>query len=393
MNQAIESRISRLEAVLLTTLFVILISLPVFKQWFIGEPNTEAIEGRPLNTRPELSFKRALKDFPDDYEAYYNDHFGFRSALLRVGGYIGVKYANVPLSPYVIIGKEGWLFLKSGQTEDNFRGGPVLSNADLERWKRSLEHRQELLARRGVQFLFVIAPDKQTIYPEYLPDKYRRPNDLTPAQLLVSYLAAHSNVHVLSLLEPLMNAKVSGRLYFRNDTHWNTMGAYVGYREIMERLHVWFPDLKPRDRSEFQTVDEYVKGDLARMIGMPGYSAESEPDLKQLVPTKTSSTPFQLAGADLDPMWNFTTQAAGIDNSRRLVIIHDSYTWRLEPFLSADVAQITYLTRGKDDEKYEKVLGSALEMEKPDVFIEERVERYLLTPPPDEKIIFGGDIK
>jgi len=393
MSQAIETRISRFEAALLTVLFVILIGLPLFKQWIIGEPNMEAVEGRPLNTRPELSFKRALKDFPADYEAYYNDHFGFRAALLRAGGYIGVKYANVPLSPYVIIGKEGWLFLKSGQTEDNFHGGPVLSNADLERWKRSLERRQELLARRGIQFLFVIAPDKQTIYPEYLPDKYRRPHDPTPAQLLVNYLAAHSNVHVLSLVEPLMNAKGSGRLYFRNDTHWNTMGAYVGYREIMGRLHEWFPDLKPRDRSEFQTVAEYAKGDLARMIGMPGYSAENEPDLKPPVAIKTSSAPFKLAGADLDAMWNFTTKAQGQINSRRLLMIHDSYAWRLEPFLSVDVAQITYLTRNKDDEKYEKILEGALDEEKPDVFIEERVERYLLTTPPDEKIIFGGDIK
>ena len=74
-------------------------------------------------------------------------------------------------------------------------------------------------------------------------------------------------------------------------------------------------------------------------------------------------------------------------------MIHDSYAWRLEPFLSVDVAQITYLTRNKDDEKYEKILEGALDEEKPDVFIEERVERYLLTTPPDEKIIFGGDIK
>ncbi|MGB8353697.1 MAG: hypothetical protein WCD79_07420 [Chthoniobacteraceae bacterium] len=375
---------------MLTALFVVLISLPLFKQCVIGEPNMEAVEGRPLNTRPELSFKRALRDFPEDYEAYYNDHFGFRAALLQIGGYIGVKYANVPLSPYVIIGKEGWLFLKSGQTEDNFHGGPVLSDADLERWRLSLEHRQELLARRGIQFLFVIAPDKQTVYPEYLPDRYRRPNDPNPAQLLMDYLAAHSKVHVLSLIKPLMDAKESGRLYFRHDTHWNTMGAYVGYREIMERLYEWFPDLKPRDRSEFQDVTEYTKGDLARMIGMPGYSAENEPALKPLVEIKTSSTPFNLADFDLDALWNFTTRAEGISNIRRVVMIHDSYTWRMEPFLSADIAQITYITRSKDDEKYEKILEEVLEAEKPDIFIEERVERYLLTPPPDEKILFGG---
>ncbi|MGB8353698.1 MAG: hypothetical protein WCD79_07425 [Chthoniobacteraceae bacterium] len=385
-------RISRFEAVLLTTLFAVLIVLPFCKQMIAPEPDTEAVEGRLPNTRPKLSLKKGLHDFPINFEAYYNDHFGFRSALLRLGGYIGVKYANVSLSPDVIIGKEGWLFLRSGQTLENYRGGPIFSNADLELWKRSLERRQQWLAQRGIKFLFVVAPDKQTVYREFMPDKYSRLHDPTPAQQLVDYLTAHSSVHVLPLLEPLLKAKESGeRLYFRHDTHWNTMGAYVGYSEILGRLHEWFPDLKPKDRSKFQVVMNYTKGDLARMMGMPDYSAGNEPTLVPLVATRNSSIPLKVEGEDLDARWNFTTEAPGVANKTRVVMIHDSYTWLLTPFLSADLAQITYLFRFKDDEKFEKTLAKVVQMEKPEVFIEQRVERYLLVPPPDEKIIFGGD--
>jgi len=385
--------IRRFEAVLLTALFVILISLPFFKQVISAEPDTEAVEGRLPNTRPKISLNKGLHDFPTNFESYYNDHFGFRSALLRIGGYIGVKYANVSLSPDVIIGKEGWLFLRSGQTLENYRGGPVFNNVDLELWKRSLERRQQWLAQRGIKFLFVVAPDKQTVYREFMPDKYSRLHDPSPAQQLVDYLNAHSSVNVLPLLGPLVKAKASGgeRLYFRHDTHWNTMGAYVGYHEIIERLHEWFPDLKPKERSEFQVVMDYRKGDLARMIGMPDYSAGNEPTLIPLVAIKTSSTPLKVEGTDLPARWNFITQAPDIANKTKVVMIHDSYTWLLSPFLSADLSQITYLFRFQDDEKFEKILAKVVQMEKPDVFIEERVERYLLVPPPDEKIIFGGN--
>jgi len=253
---------------------------------------------------------------------------------------------------------------------------------------------QAAMARAtGNKIFFVVAPDKQTVYREFMPDKYSRLHDPSPAQQLVDYLATHSNINVLPLLDPLVKAKESGgeRLYFRHDTHWNTMGAYVGYQEIIERLHEWFPDLKPKERSEFQVVMNYNKGDLARMIGMPDYSAGNEPTLIPLVAIKTSSTPLKVEGADLPARWNFTTQAPDISNKTKAVMIHDSYTWLLSPFLSADLSRITYLFRFEDDEKFEKILAKVVQAEKPDVFIEERVERYLLVPPPDEKIIFGGN--
>jgi len=387
-----EPRISKFEAALLTVMFVVLITLPLYKQLVAGEPTTESIEGRRLNPLPEFSLKHALREFPGKFEAYYNDHFGFRAALLKVGGYVGVKYANVPLSSDVIIGKEGWLFKRYGQSMEDYRGGPLFTDAELDQWKRTLERKQEWLAKRGIQFLFVVAPEKQTIYPEFMPDKYSRLHDPTAGQQLVSYLKAHSTVHLLSLIEPVMEAKSKGgdRIYFRHDTHWNTLGAFVGYTTLMNRLHEWYPDLKPKDRSEFQLVMEYNKGDLARMMGMPEYSAGDEPTLKPIDAPKTTNTPFKVEGAGLLDERSFTLENDNARTKRKAVMMHESYTWALMPLLSADFEKVTYLFRFQDDAKFEKALAEAVRREKPDIFIEERVERYLLSPPPEEKIIFGG---
>jgi len=387
-----EPLVSRFEAALLTAMFAVLISLPLCKQMIRAEPGTETMEGRPLNPRPELHFKKGLRDFPINFEAYYNDHFGFRAALLRIGGYIGVQYANVSLSPDVIIGKEGWLFKKSGLSVDSYHGGPVLSRSDLARWKNSLESRKSWLEKRGIRFLFVVPPDKQTIYPEFMPDKYNKSGEQTPGEQLSGYLSKEADIPLLSLIGPLKEAKGrgGGRLYFRHDTHWNSMGAYAGYYEIMNRLHEWFPDVKPKGPAEFRLGMKYCKGDLARMMGMPGYSAGDEPTLFPLsAAPPTFPIAFNIEGVEPgDP--RYFTQISHASPGRKAVVVYDSFTWLLKPLMAGDFAHITYLWREQDDAKFEKAVGEIVKSEKPDIFIEERLERFLQEPPPDETIIFGG---
>jgi len=383
--------------VLLTALFVVVISLPFFKQVVLGEPKTEAIEGRRLNVFPVVSWKRfsTIKDFPASFDRYYNDHFGFRAALLRLGSHIGVNYANISLSPDVIIGKSGWLFMRNESNQEAYSAGSVLSDADMEQWRRMLERKQKWLAHKGIKYLLVIPPVKQDVYPEFMPDKYSHVHVKPPGEQLIDYLKAHhSTVDVISLREPLLEAKASGkdRLYFRHDTHWNTLGAFTGYQAIVEHLQQLFPEMKPMDRSDFRMEMEYHQGDLSRMMGVPDYSAENEPTLKQINPPVAVPAPDSKQGLKLtDAGVRMVMETPGTANKRRVVMQHDSFTALLIPLLSEHFSRITYLTLAWGDVslKSENALADIIRKEKPDIVIEERLARFLFKPP-DDKIVLGG---
>ena len=73
-----------------------------------------------------------------------------------------------------------------------------------------------------------------------------------------------------------MDEKSRHQIFYRTDTHWNNRGAYVGYREIMNVLCRWFPQLETIPSSAF---DEFhVTPSRAEtwpsLLGMPAYFAD-----------------------------------------------------------------------------------------------------------------------
>src|SRR5512137_1943070 len=55
-----------------------------------------------------------------------------------------------------------------------FLGCNLMSEETMAHWLLMLTERQHWLERRGIAYLLVIAPNKSTIYPEYMPAIYPR---------------------------------------------------------------------------------------------------------------------------------------------------------------------------------------------------------------------------
>lgn len=384
--------ISRLESILLSVLFCIGISLPLCKQMIMGEPDTLSIEARPLNKFPAPPRKTAssVRKYTTGLENYYNDHFGFRSALLRLNTIVKAGCLRVSPAGNVDFGKNGWLFLKDWMT---FRGTMDVRKQDLEQWRLTLERRDAWLAKRGIRYLYVMAPNKSTIYSDYLAKPLNEAHAAASIEQLNTYLSAHSQVPFLSLREALLDARTKSpdRLYYPSDTHWNTMGAYVGYRELMLRLQTWFPELQPSKRSDFRVSETMHNGDLARMIGIPEFAAGKEFELEPLSPAKTTETGFKLPDVEQSE-WILPVSIANTDPTRKLtaVVLRDSFGTSLVPYLVPHFSKVISIWSTEVSQKFEADLADVVEREKPDVFIEERVERVLMGGPPPESMVFGG---
>ncbi len=179
-------------------------------QWI---PNSE--ENRKLAEIP--IFNGSVQHYIKNYEKYFNDHFGFRNELVRLNSLVMLALRVSP-SSQVILGKDGWLFY-DGQPGERiidlyYRGTKPFTDDELKACRSVLQEHHDWLAQRGIRFLFVVAPDKESIYSEFLPNIHRVTSKGRLDQL-IEYMKKYSDVEVLDLRESLINAKKLGLLFLK----------------------------------------------------------------------------------------------------------------------------------------------------------------------------------
>jgi hypothetical protein len=313
-----------------------------------------------------------LVKFPRRFGLYFNDHFGFREPLVRLQALVKVKGLGGSVTPQVIVGKDGWLFLDPDHDPSlsQSRSDKPFTGEQLARWQQALQVRHDWLAQRGIRYLFVIAPEKQSVYPEYLPDN-RRYLQTSRFDQLVAYVRKNSQLEILDLRPPLLEAKQSRRLYFKTDTHWDALGGLVAYQAIVKDLAKYFPEMKPVQESDCVTYTRVLStGDLARIMGLNGWFAEEVEGIQL-------RNPGFVAQVEVNgPNWMLVSTHRD-QNLPRLLAFCDSFSSAFATFLSQHFSRAVYRPQLYFD-------PGQVELERPQIVMQEMVERYLSDdPPPD----------
>jgi hypothetical protein len=359
--------------------FLYMIYAPLMMTDFSSPTVWSSTEKRRLAERPALNLKPGtLAAFPSRFEAYFNDHFGYRKLFIRRYNRIMKKYFAKSPVPNVLIGKNNWLFYTNNNLIEDFVGIDPFTPEELETWRSNLEHKRDWLAKQGVRYLFVVIPNKQSIYPEFLPDYLQKDHGQTRLQQLMVYLKIHSDLPILDLTGVLTEGKKRHRIYHLTDTHWNDLGAHIGYRAIMDQVGQWFPEASLTQNKIIETENILgTGGDLAGMLDMADTMHEERPVLK-IQPTtcspiiKRDIEDFWKIPADLVRSQLFMTKC---DRSQlRAVIFRDSFFNAVVPFIAEDFNQIVYIWKPYDHSIMEKLLAQ----QKPQIVIEEMVERFLI---------------
>jgi alginate O-acetyltransferase complex protein AlgJ len=226
-------------------------------------------ENRILAQPPSRAGSTNWFDFAHAFTAYFDDHFGFRGTLITAQALLKVNLIGVSTSPDILIGKNGWLYYTGEKSMENYRGELPFATGELEAWLRYFGGYNAWLARRGILFLVVIVPDKQTVYPEFLPGSIRKVTARTRLDDFTAAMKAEPNVCVLDLRSALQAAKGGhSEVYHRTDTHWSTAGVYAAYREILPQIERKYPAVRPLPNIEPLRSGDYRAGDLAKMLGL-----------------------------------------------------------------------------------------------------------------------------
>lgn len=365
--------------VVLAIFFPVAISLPLADSLLDLDPTPRQVENRPLAPRPELRLTRdSIEKFPPRFEAYFNDHFGFRRTLIMWHGLVKLGLLKAYYSDRVIIGKDGWLFFRLDKQIENYRCVHPYDEAELDQWVRLFEARRRRLAARGIRYLVVFVPNKHTIYSEKLPDGINRVHDYSRLDQLTARLAEHGGIPFLDLRGVLFEAKKRAQVYFKTDTHWNGAGRIVAARAILARIAEWFPAIKVPDPAELVFTNHRGKGgDLTRMMGIDQSIEERRPLYRPRVPRARR---VELGRAVAATYWppTYEPQAWEVDDPTlpRALVIGDSAAMSLVPELSEHFRRVSFIAHLFKPE--------FIEDEKPDVVINELGERFLTYELPDD---------
>lgn len=276
-------------------------------------------EKRQLAAKPEIKTEDGKLNFGffDDFDAYFSDHFAFRSKLVNLDGRLKSTLFGTSNTDNVIVGRDGWLYY--GETADDFMNINTLSDRAVDNIRRNLELMDEYCKSRGAQFVFTAVPNKNSIYPEYMPFNYIESDNAGNYEKLMKTLSESG--FCLDMAEALRSADASIPLYHKTDSHWNNLGAYAGHVRLTEELGV---ESCSAGTSWFTRNDRL--GDLAAMI----YPDEEAKDTNVYNDYEfTYSYEGRFRGLD-----DLTIKTTAPDKEGKLLMYRDSFGEAILPYMA-----------------------------------------------------------
>jgi len=180
----------------------------------------------------------------------------------------------------VFIGKEDWLYLGDQYDRGVTRGrhGPTVDDLKAARMIGSATKSwDEWLSLKGVKaYRVMLSPDKGTIYPEFLPD-WAQPAEESRTDTLLASVNQGLYFDTRAALKTA-KSEFSEPLYYKTDTHWNSLGAWVAFRAFEMELARTEPDLRllSDEKVRISTGREGQGGDLAKFLRLKETLRDSE---------------------------------------------------------------------------------------------------------------------
>lgn len=370
---------SRLANRCLVVLFLLLLAAPLGANLWGHDGGDGPAENRTLAAWPVLEPTwESVSTFGTGFDLWFQDHFGFRSTLVRWYGasrYFGLGMSPTPM---VIRGKDDWLFYHEDGGIEDITNEQLLTPAEIANWRSAILRTRDWCRARGIPYLFTIPPDKHIVYAERLPDTIRPQSSRTRTDQLLA--AVQDTGVVVDVRRAIFAAKAQERVYHVTDTHWNDRGAYAAYQEIINAVRRSLPSVPPpHDRSTFDATSRMLDGrDLAATMGLKW--ALHEEDLRLLPKAGRGYKVLEPAGGyATGGDGRIVTEIPG-SSLPRAVVFRDSFFSALAPLLSEHFSRVVYYWQNDFD-------AAAVAQEQPDIVIQEIVGRHLHAFVPSPELV------
>lgn len=283
-----------------------------------------AAEGRELTAMPSLQNEDGSInwDFSAGLETVFAERFAGRTQLVTASSLLKAGLFSTG-TEQVIVGREDYLFF--GETLDDYMGTNPMTDEEIEAAADALAAMADYAAGQGAQFLFAAAPNKNTVYGEYMPARYLAATGERDLDRLHAALDARGVPYVD--LRPLF---AEDGLYHKRDTHWNGEGARLAYDAMMDALGLAHDDFADAPK----TVVSDFAGDLDALL-TPSL-ARFDQDIVYTLPEFRYTSNYATA------MDMIISTAADAASERTAMIFRDSFGSALIPYFSAAFRDVRY---------------------------------------------------
>ena len=351
---------SRIDIFFLAVFFFIL-WIPMMD---ISDADISFKELRGYAKKPVFDIKN-LSGYGAKFNEWFSDRFFGRQEFLQIFSINNTisKHGN----SRVLTGKDGWYFLKADNSIRNFQNIDLFTEDELKTIAKYLTDFNNWAKANNKDFYYVIAPDKNKIYGEYFSDAILKinPNEKSRANQLVAYLKKNTDIKTLYFYDTLYSQKDKGLSFFKRDTHWNRLGAYLAYKDLMAEITKYHKDIKP--------VIPYTVNE----------APDINPDMESYFPSLVSphdTTLYKVpevhetATCDTNMPTNRDISCINSDKTKHknLIVFRDSFTINMAPYLRNTFGKSRFLWHyvpTPEELKYAK--------DNADIIILENVERML----------------
>ncbi|WP_437124310.1 alginate O-acetyltransferase AlgX-related protein, partial [Brachyspira aalborgi] len=305
-----------------------------------------------------------INEYPKKYEEYFNDYLPFRNELVKLKNLNDIFVFKNVFNRIVFLGKEKWLFHKWNNTYS-------FNEEQLETAKNNLVHFRDELKKKNIDFIFMVCPDKQFIYSEYMPDYIKIKPDNKGTDFVIEYIKNNTDIKVVYPKEELLKYKDKYQLYYKYDTHWNNLGAYIGYSELMKSLNIHVDNIdnvniKSLNGNERFNFDIHHYNDMAYLLSLNSlkYYNDDKTYIISNYIIKNYETNYYISSE------NFSFNSKSYKSKDNIMIIRDSYAMNMYDYIATGFKQSEFIHidtfKNKNITEYN-----------PDIVVFESVERFL----------------
>ena len=264
-------------------------------------------------------------DFGDQFESYFQKSFAYRNKVVDAFASFKTTVFSEG-NEQVIVGRDGFLFF--ADTLNDYMGSAPMTDAEINSAAEALKSMHEACLEKDAKFIFVCAPNKNSIYPEMMPSRYKMNTVDRDIDRLFGKLEA-LGVPYIDLRSILADAKGDTLIYHERDTHWNAEGARIAFEAISAALGFAHPEFSLYGPAE---VHDHA-GDLDTLLypSRKMYDDNTSYDFSGLYTYTTAySTPMDL---------RIATRGGG---DSKLLMFRDSFANAMIPFAAASFSEVRF---------------------------------------------------
>ena len=346
MNTKTTNKLKKITAIGFITLFAAFLAIP--NTGILNEKENTAIvakENRKITAFPQTS--TTTKKFYTEFEKWYQDRLRYRDKIISLWKQSNFNF-GVILKDNIVLGKNDWLF--------NTNNCLKFFKEPNEKIKR-IKSLQNYCQKNGMDFILMVPPNKESVYRDYFPEniktKYKNPKDW---QKQAERLFTKNKINYLSVTKQIENQrKIENQdLYFNDDHHWSYYASSTAADLLMNKLEKdlhkeFYQGLKFDGTAKKATKEYSYANQLGLKLNRDFMAPWSKKYTNELYLTDSSTGKTRKISNVIsnNVMWSPMLKGEGtvtnkfIKNNIKVLILGDSYSSYMVPYLSQNINQIT----------------------------------------------------